>query len=470
MPKTSLGIQLTPSEALVVRLKSGWRGIVVDKVIRVERGFPDDRLYQPEGLALPPAEVSVAALAADQVFQRQVELPFRDRRRVERAAPLEAEESLPLPLEGLVCDVQILSRETGKSRALVAAAPLERMSALLGELSALGTEPQVVDVEPLALATIARRCVSGAETALLLDASVSLCQAVVVQRGTPTAFHAFSVQGTDPELLNEVSLYLSSLESEGLSPEAVYLSGPQALIIDPSAWSETLARRVALLPKPRRGIQVSRGVEISWPLWAVPLGLALRGLASRTASKINLLRGPFGPDRDASHGRRVLVLAGVYGALLLALWGASVWAESSFRQKQYESLRASVRQRFQQTLPDVRNIVSEVDQLKAKVTELEERDRSLAGVLEQHLSPLLVLKELSSKLPRDTEVEFRDLVVDPSRVTIEGTTNSYRSSEKIKADIIAADPRFTSVKSEAKDGVKPGEVIFTLTIDLGDKG
>jgi type II secretion system protein L len=470
MSKTVLGIQLTSGELLAVRLRAVWRGAVVDRVMRVELPSPEAAPGAENlGEVLGHADQVVAALPADEVFHREVVLPFADLHRLELAAPLEAEESLPLPLEELVCDVQPLERSSQRSRVLVVATPTERVGRLLSALRPAGLVPQVVDVEALALGTVARHSVPPSQTALVLDVSARLCQAVMVAGGIAQSFHAFSSGGTDPGLVGEVGRYLGRLRAAGPGPTHLYLSGTGALDLDEDAWSQDLELPVRRLPFPRGRVHAGADAGLAWPAWAIPLGLALRVVQPRGASRVNLVRGPFAPPRAAAPWRQAAVAVGVYAVALLALWATSAWIEASNRTAHLQALEAAIRHTFQATLPQVRNIVSPVDQMRAKVSELEQRDRNLASLGNRDTSPLRLLKELSAAIPRDIEVEFRDVSIDPEHVRIEGATTSFRESERIKNAIVAADPRFASVTSDARDGTKPGEVLFTITINLGEK-
>jgi len=472
MPKTVLGIQLGASSALAVHLKGGWKSSTVTRVTRLELSgaTPDERGAALADAALPAAEAVVAALPADAAFPRIVELPFSDRSRVVQAAPLEAEESLPLPLEELICHAQVLERRGGGAKALLVAAPTARVTALLGELAGGGLKPLLLDVEALALATVARRSLPQGESAAVVDLAPGLCQAVALGADGPWTFHAFSTPATGPALPSEVAAVLAHWRQTGGPVDRAYLSGPGAAAQDLAVWSEALGRPVELLPFPAEGLVDESGGAVTWPEWAIPLGLAMREGAGRQASQINLLQGPFAPAQEAGPWKRLAAVAGVYLGLLAVLWGLGVWSESAYRDAQYQTLRADTREVFREALPKVQNIVSEVDQMRTAVRELESRAQSLGSLVDREVAPLRILREISSRIPKDLEVEFRDYTVEEGRVRIEGVTTSFDAIDRIKADL-AQFPRFASVAvSDAKAGVERDKVIFKLTIALGREG
>ncbi|MHB8763577.1 MAG: type II secretion system protein GspL [Deferrisomatales bacterium] len=469
MPKTILGVQLGPEEALAVHLKGGWKGAAVNRVVRVALPAAEtgDRAATLLQAGLPGADTVVAALPGDAAFHRLVTLPFSDRAKVRQVAPLEAEESLPLPLEEMVCHTHILERSPRGTEALVVASPEAQVAALVEELRGGGVPPDVVDIEALALVAVARKSVPGDEPCWVVDIGTRLCQVLALGPGGPRSFHALSAPARDPGLLEEAAFLFSAPTEEPERARAVYLSGPGAAAQDLEAWRAALGVPVQLLPFPREGLSVVDDGGVAWPAWAVPLGLALREGYAKGASQINLLQGAYAPAREAGPWKRQAALAGAYLAVVVAMWGAGVWSEASHRAAQYDALRNEVRQTFQKALPEVTQIVSEVDQMRARVEELENRAASLGSLVDREASPLSILREFSARISPDQEVEFRDFTIDEGKIRVEGVTTSFDAIDRIKTDL-AQYPRFASVVvSDAKAGVERDKVIFKLAVNVG---
>jgi general secretion pathway protein L len=239
---------------------------------------------------------------------------------------------------------------------------------------------------------------------------------------------------------------------------------------DLEEWRAALGIPVEILPVPRQGVSVSSDGGIPWPGWAIPFGLAFREVQSRTASQINLLQGPFAPQTGAGPWKKAAAQAGVYLVVLLALWGLGAWSEVSYEGAQYRALVDAIREEFRRALPEVKNVVSELDQMRSRVEELEGRAQSLGSLVDREVSTLRILREISTRVPKDLEVEFRDFTFEEGRIRIEGVTTSFDAIDKIKVDL-AEYPRFSSVTViDAKQGVKRDEVLFKLAITLGRKG
>ncbi|RMG89454.1 MAG: hypothetical protein D6708_09960 [Candidatus Dadabacteria bacterium] len=464
MPKTAVGLQIRADRAEAARVKGGWKGAVVERVWDA-RLDPEHPAAGIAALGLP-ADPVVTGLPADRVFPRRVQLAFTDRNRIAQAAPLEAEETLPLPLEDLVWDTVVLGRTGSGSRCLVVAAPADAVADRVDLAAQSGLRLEAVEPEPLALAGLVRA--AGLVPAWVCHLEPDRVQLVAVGPGDDLGFSCLPGGGADPDVLDQVAL---GLEATGLGEEApLYLSGPLARETDPEAWAARLGRPVERLPLPA-GVQVADPeARASWPDWAVALGHGLREVWRPARIGANLLQGPFAPADRGAAWKGPAIRAAVYAAVLLALWGGAVAMEIAHRKAQYDALRAAVRERFHEVLPEVTNVVSEVDQMAARVEELENRARSLGSLVDREISPLRLLRDISARIPKEIEVELRDFVVEENRVRLEGVTVSFDAIDKIKADL-AEHPRFTEVAvSDAKTLGGKDKVLFKLTLSLGKKG
>ena len=471
MPRTILGVVLARGEFTAVHLRGGWKGATVTRVeqITTHFGAVDELGSAVLAADLPRADAVISGLASDRAFSRIVELPFSDRAKVVRAAPLEAEETLPLPLEQSVYDVQVLGKTPGGAQAFLAAAGTQAVAELIGDLEACGLRPQGIDVAALGLSAVVRHAAPAEPWVAALDLGHDLHQALLLGPGGPRAFHALSGVDSGAELLAELGGVLGAWGERFAPPAVLYLSGAAALEQDLDAWNQHLGLPVQLLPLPTNVVTTSADGGLAWPAWAIPLGLALKEGYAKGASTINLLQGPFAPTRESGPWHRKAVTAGIYLTLLASLWGAAMWSQVAQKEAQYETLKTTVRTTFQQVLPGVRAQL-ELEQMRNQVRELEERAESLGSLVDRELSPLSILREISARIPAELEVEFRDLTVEEGRVRIEGITTSFDAIDKIKADLVEY-PRFaTVVVSDAKAGVERDKVLFKLTITLGREG
>jgi Tfp pilus assembly PilM family ATPase/Tfp pilus assembly protein PilN len=473
MPKATVGIRVSPNCLSLVRLKSGWKGASVDLVSTIDIDAESTTALESALLELRPYihDTLVTSLGADALFQRLVELPFSDKARAERTAPLEAEESLPLPLERLVTHVQILEKHRGHSKVFLIAAPLDRVEGCIEAFRAESLPVEIVDAEPLALATVASTSLASTEGTILIDLDDEKSQAVLIGPHGPERFFSLSSPAASALILQEAMRLIEAFRKEDFKFSAIYLSGSASLQADLGAWSEALGVPVQLLPFPAKQLGNIPKEAPPWPSWAIPLGLALReALPRQGASRVNLLRSHAAAGESNVSWRNKVPSLGVYLGVLLVLWGVGVGIETSYKQKRLDALKTSIRKVFSETFPDVKNVVDEVEQMRQSVGELEERDKSLSTLMGVEVSPLNVLRELSERIPPDITVEFREFVAEADRIRIDGVTTSFDSIDKIQARMQQY-PGFSSVAvSDAKAGVEADKVIFKMTIQLGAPG
>src|SRR5919108_4078799 len=158
MMKSVVGIDLGSTALKVVELRGTWRGFEVVKA--AERRIPTDG-----AAACPPAEVAqaltellsahaikpshvVSAIPDQATFVRNLQLPFRDARKIREVLKFELEPHIPCPVEDVVVDfAKIRETDAGACEVLAVAAPKAAVDDHLHILERAGLVPEVVDWE-----------------------------------------------------------------------------------------------------------------------------------------------------------------------------------------------------------------------------------------------------------------------------------------------------------------------------------
>lgn len=464
MPKSILGLQISSGKASAVKIKSLWKGFQVESAIQ-------DQDIELLLSSLPQADAVATAIPSSGIFRRLVTVPFTDRPKISAAAPLEAEESLPLPLEDLVFDIHVLSRQDGKSEVLFFASPISLIAKLIAQLNEAGVAPRALDAEPLALANVLRFSLPAEKEAFAIDLSPQGCQGVHLDGKGSCSFFSFSEKSGSEALLAEAARCLSQYIQDGQEPISVFLSGPDALEQNIADWNEALGATTELMPFPAEGAITDATAKQSWPGWAIPLGLALREVYSRETYTINLLQGPFAPVHEETPRKLAMAGLGVFLCILAALWGSSAWVETSHKEMQYNQLKKSVEAAIEKSLPGVRVPPgTELAIMEKELKTLSTRAATLGSIVDRELSAIRILKELSSRISKTPEVEISKFAVKEGRAILEGSTESFDAVDKIAAEI-GGYPRFQTVKvthTEKKLGAD--KVLFKLSIDMKLEG
>jgi general secretion pathway protein L len=449
-----------------LRLKGTWKSAVVDSVVSLQFAPDDEASSALKRLRISPQDTIVSSFGANELFCRVVRVPFSDLKKIEQAAPLEAEETLPLPMEQTVGDVQLIESSSGQAKALYTAVPIKTVEKRLELFAASGTTIDLLDADPLALATLVQKTLKPGNNAWAVNLGTDLVQAVLVTPLGAIYFTALASTDNTELLVREFLRHLNLYAEQGHDAEFIYLCGTRATEALCAHWSESLGRRVELLPYPA-GVGSPPADAPPWPQWAVELGLGLRELTADRAHRVNLLTGPFSPHKGITAWTGKAVTVGIYALLLFIVWGIGAGIETTGKANRVAAVKASIREIFVSALPDVKNINDEVAQMRSRVAGLEERAKSLGSLLVKEVSPLSVLRHVSQEIPGNIEVEFREFIAEEDRVRIEGITTSFDAIDKIQGRLQAY-PWFRTVTvSDAKSGIDPGKVIFKLTIELG---
>jgi hypothetical protein len=110
-----------------------------------------------------------------------------------------------------------------------------------------------------------------------------------------------------------------------------------------------------------------------------------------------------------------------------------------------------VRRVFTAALPEVRIVVNEKAQLEEAIGTLQQRHRLLHGA--GAISPLEVLRQLSTALPENVSLDLEEWVFEEDTVRFRGSTSSFEAAETIKTAVtglgLFRDVQLKDVKSES---------------------
>jgi hypothetical protein len=198
------------------------------------------------------------------------------------------------------------------------------------------------------------------------------------------------------------------------------------------------------------------GASSEGPLFPLALGLALR---SDGPGEINFRKGEFAFGKALAEQRAKWTSVGLTLLIVIGLFFGNFYLRYQIKASRLEGLRTELRERFDKAFPGIRSAGPEVDQARAAIEALKRRGAFL-GVGE--FSPLVILREITTAIPREVPIEVQDLVIDEGKVRLEAQTDSFESIDRIKAALVKV-PLFTEVAiSDAKVGADPTKVAFRI--------
>jgi len=404
---------------------------------------------QPRDLQLPLAEqvrkfceahdlrgdTVLSCLPGDAVTHRFLTLPFARARQLEQTVPFELESQIPFGLEEVLMDFHLTERTADGGTVLAVAVPRTTLTEHLDTLAAAGLDPAMVGLAPLAplpLLHLAGGERTGVEA--LLDIGETRSSVVLLRDGKLNGLRTVSIglnrTGGFKAFLRELRWTLLALGEHELSfPTRFFLCGGGASL---PQLSEALAQAFAVEVVPFQHLTLSsvppelRGEQ---GIFAACLGLGLSEALGLSAPEINLRRGEFAHQGQRAALRREMTRLGWLAAGVALVAGLAFALEVHRLNARYEALRQEIRHVFTSALPEARTIVSEKAQLQDAVTDLQGRQRVIAGTA---TAPLELLRQLSSALPEQVKLDLDEWTFDEESVRLRGTTASFDAAETIK--------------------------------------
>lgn len=201
------------------------------------------------------------------------------------------------------------------------------------------------------------------------------------------------------------------------------------------------------------------------PFLPVGMGLALRGINKGNIS-VNLRKEEF-LFRKSYHdikGRLIFAAASLIFIFLLSVF--DLYYHLSVKEERFNSLSTQVRSIFMETFPEVKTIVNEVQQMKSKIKENNDKLRGFGGVVGAQLSSLELLRELSLRIPEDIKIDITEMMITQETIRINGRTDSFDSIDDIRKGLEGSS-YFKEVKiTDTKAKANENQVDFKASISL----
>ena len=198
-------------------------------------------------------------------------------------------------------------------------------------------------------------------------------------------------------------------------------------------------------------------------VYAQALGLALQESAG---PPMNFRQGAFVFGKESIERRHLLISIALAALLVLALMGGDLALHYQKKEGRYQALKAQLRSAYVQTFPKTRNVVNEVEQTRAAITELNQTGKFLRF---GETSPLVVLTAISQAIPEKVKIDVFDIVIDGSKVRIQAQTHSFELVDQIRGGLLKV-PQFTEVEvSDAKVMADQSRVRFRIKMTVVDR-
>jgi Tfp pilus assembly protein PilN len=143
----------------------------------------------------------------------------------------------------------------------------------------------------------------------------------------------------------------------------------------------------------------------------------------------------------------------------------NVLLEAHFLQKEVQHLNQQIVFLFQSTFPDTAKIIDPLQQMRSRVQE-ERQKGAFTGEMENEMSNIDILNEISSRIPADQDVEITNLVRGDDSLLVTGNTDSFNTVDDIKVRLSQAEGLKNITINSANLEKATNRIQFKLKIDL----
>ncbi len=431
-----------------------------------ERGpalFQALREVFPKGIR----ESVVLVVPAHRTMVHRVPLPFKERKKNLPVVKYEAESLLPVAIDEVIVDFYPPDKLKEEEGALVFAARKEDLRSQLALVAEAGVDPESMIPEGPALFWAVKYLTPDllGETGAVLDIGHERATLIIwdegvlktvrsipfagalfggTEAGPPPAQGEETAPGAvrpDPaalnRLANEVQRTLMSWEAAAAGPAVrrIFLTGGGTVVLEiENALGRALQRAVEDLDftsrSPGRMENVS---ERHAHLLTGAVGAALWEIVP-DGEKMNFRREEFVSTQKARKEQGQIRRLVAYAVILAVLAFGTLGTGLYLKERKYKNLRAQIRQEFVQTLPAVKKIVNEVQQMRTLAQEEKARVAALGGLGHED-SPLENLRELSAAIDPGLKIRVTELSVDPDGVEVSGEAASFDAINQLKAKL-----------------------------------
>lgn len=459
MPGKILGLEISESHVTAVQLKSGLKGYEISACARIplkgNESFGDALKELSIRMDLR-SDSCIASIPPAVLSYRNLQMPFKEKKKIVQTLPFEIEPVIPFPIEDLSFDF-VVTEGDEQNKIVAASVKNEIISSYLAHFNNYGIDPNVLEISGVPLISwLLKQPETPDDFILLYLQEKSACLIFTLKRRI-NLIRAFSFNGKRfVEACSRPSDHVKKgFNSEDLKavcrkvritlnaniwgdadispPEKAYIAGLGSDFPELDDFFEMYldmpVKLVDVGTDPKVGI--SEDVRERWdhPLMDGALALALRD--GKRDQGFNFRKGEFEVKKHYAGLKRQFKRASVFLFIIAALLVVDFGVDYYFLEKRYKRLGQEMTDIFKSTFPEINRIVDPLQQMKVKVRELN-------GASDQEFSPygdanvLDLLKDISVRLPKSLTIIITSMTIDDEAIRMSGKTDNFNNVDAVK--------------------------------------
>jgi len=416
----------------------------------------------------------IVSISPEFVSYRNLQVPFKDRKKIRQVLPFEMEPTLPYPVDDLIFDFQTVF-QAEKTDILVSAVKTTEIRGIIDLLKELNIAPYIITPAGFPCVLFLLKFSESDNDFIFVDVDEKYATVFAVASGQVLIARSFYSKISDPQLktkklaeniLQVVAAFESSFIRD-FDPSKILLSGSG---IDTETLNQEIEDSLGIKIFPVdmfKDVNLKLNISSDQPFVSDHMNNAL-SLAVVEILGIRTIN--FYGERSIAKKyweeyKNDFIKTGLIAAFVFVLAMFNVLFEAHFFQKEVNQLNRQIAFIFQSTFPDVSKIVDPVQQMKASVE--QEREKNMfTGEIEEEILNIDIINEISSRIPKEQDVEITNFVRGDDSLVISGNTDSFNNVDDIKGRLEHAEILKNITISSANLEKSSNRIQFKLKIDL----
>ena len=447
----------------------------------IDNDTPENKLNRiSEALGIISKEINFAgaecivSVSPEFIAYRNLQVPFKDRKKIRQVLPFELEPILPYPVDDLIIDFKII-HPAEKTDVLVCVTKTAEINELLHTLNEFDIEPYLLTPGGFSSALCLTDFSQTNDDFIFVDLAGNHATVFTVVSGRIYIARSFYSNIADPYLkakklsdnIFQVIAAFESLFLRDFEPSKILLSGNE---IDMELFNQEVEqllgiKGVAVDMFSDVNLKLNFSSDISFDAATMNNALSLALVEIMGLRTINFYGEHSIIKKYWEEYKNDFIKTGLIAAFVFVLLMFNVLFEAHFFQKEVNQLNRQIAFIFQSTFPDVTKIVDPLKQMKANVAQEQEKNM-FTGKIEQEILNIDILNEISSRIPADLDVEITNFVRGEDSLVISGNTDSFNNVDDIKGRLERSELFKNITISSANLEKSTNRIQFKLKIDL----
>ncbi len=417
---------------------------------------------------------SIVSISPEFVSYRNLQVPFKDRKKIHQVLPFELEPTLPYPIDEVIIDFEtILQAE--KTDILVGVVKTSEITGILDILKDLNITPYIVTPGGFSSVLCLSKFTEINNNFIFVDVDEKYTTVFAVVSGHVHIARSFYSKMADPQLkakkisdnIMQIIAAFESLFVRDFEPSKILLSGSG---IDTDVLKREIENSMGIMVTPVdmfEDVNLKLTISSDQPFDSAYMNNALSLVAVEILGirTINFYGERSIIKKYWEEYKNDFIKTGLIAAFVFVLAMFNVLFEAHFLQTEENQLNRKIAFVFQSTFPDVTKIIAPLKQMKVRVG--QEREKNMfTGKIEDEVLNIDIINEISSRIPKEQDVEITNFVRGDNSLIISGNTDSFNNVDDIKGRLERAEILNNITISSANLEKSSNRIQFKLKIDL----